>query len=111
MFKDGRAVSAFPVRISYRLLDAADHVLQAGFSASSRNFKKAVDRNRIKRLLRENYRKQKPELYDVLVASGKRLAIFIIYTGKEVPAFEFVEEKMKLALKKLIEQLKITSTV
>ncbi|HTE27613.1 ribonuclease P protein component [Flavitalea sp.] len=82
--------------------------LRAGFSVSSRNFKKAVHRNRIKRLLRESYRKQKSTLLDVITREGAQIsmAIFIIYTGKELPAYEFVDEKMKLALKKLAGQLR-----
>src|SRR6188474_2781975 len=63
LFSEGRAVTAFPIRVQYKLVNQPETAqLQAGFSVSSRNFKKAVDRNRIKRLLREAYRLQKNSL-------------------------------------------------
>jgi ribonuclease P protein component len=79
--------------------------LQAGFSVSSRNFKKAVDRNRIKRLLREAYRLLKAGLSDPLNKSGKKLVIFVIFTGKELPPYQLVYEKMEIALAKLVATL------
>jgi ribonuclease P protein component len=75
--------------------------LQAGFSASSRNFKKAVDRNRIKRLMREAYRLQKNPLQEALQAKQKQLALFFIYTGKELPDYKTVSEKIGVILNKL----------
>lgn len=90
-------MAAHPIRITYKQVPAPDPALKAGFSVSSRNFKKAVDRNRIKRLMRESYRRQKP--------SKTSLAIFIIYTGKELPTYKIVDDNMKLALQKLSDQL------
>ena len=78
--------------------------LQAGFGASSRNFKKAVDRNRIKRLTREAYRLQKPILQEWLSKKDRSLALFFIYTGKELPDYEVVKEKIGLALQKLMKE-------
>jgi ribonuclease P protein component len=99
-------VAVHPIRITYKRMDGEGTILQAGFSVSSRNFKKAVDRNRIKRLLRESYRKQKSTLLELLTKEGApvSLAIFLIYTGKELPAYEFVDEKMRLAIKKLADR-------
>jgi ribonuclease P protein component len=71
---------------------------------SSKNFKKAVDRNRIKRLMRESYRLQKNELLDKLAAGSKSLIIFFIYTGKEVPDLATVHGKMSTAIKALVNE-------
>jgi len=72
--------------------------LQSGFAVSAKNFKKAVDRNRIKRLMREAYRLQKNSL---TLTSQKNLAVFFIYTGKALPEYEDVSEKIRLALNRL----------
>ena len=79
--------------------------LQAGFGASSRHFKKAVDRNRIKRLGREAYRLQKEPLLRRLTEKGLSLAVFFIYTGKELPEHATVTEKIGVILQKLIKEI------
>ena len=76
-------------------------VLQAGVGVSSKNFKKAVDRNRIKRLMREAWRLQKNGLHAQLEERQKSMSVFFLYVGKELPAYEIIFEKMGSAIKKL----------
>ena len=76
--------------------------LQFGVGVGSRNFKRAVDRNRIKRLTRESWRLQNVELKEKLKNTGKQLNVFFIYTGKEIPRYDFVFEKMQASVQKLI---------
>ena len=115
VFREGKSFALFPFRVYYAPLPArgtpvqggstpTEPRLQAGFGASSRNFKKAVDRNRIKRLTREAYRLQKPILQEWLRKKDRSLALFFIYTGKELPDYEVVKDKIGLALQKLMKE-------
>jgi ribonuclease P protein component len=81
--------------------------LKAAFSVSTKNFKKAINRNRIKRLMRESYRLQKPSLLATLKELNKSLSIFIIYTANTLPEYEYIYVKMGeilSQLEKLISQ-------
>ena len=102
MFTKGKSFSNFPFRILWMSVENEDG-LKAGFSASTKNFKKATDRNKIKRLVREAYRLQKNDLANQLSLNKKAINVFFIYTGKEVPTYDLIFEKMGNVLKRIIK--------
>ena len=75
--------------------------LKAGFTVSTRHFKHAVDRNRVKRLMRESYRLQKSDLIDGLNKNNKKIAVFFIYTSGDLPVFTELYEKMRNVLDRI----------
>jgi len=101
LFSEGKNFLVFPLRIYYFYPGQPTTRLQAGFTASSKSFKKAVDRNRIKRVMREAYRLQKLHLQTILEAKDQNLAIFFIYTARELPDYALIKEKMGLVLQKM----------
>jgi ribonuclease P protein component len=105
LFKEGKRLSVSPFLIYYLLgpLSANDSRLSTRFAVgvSSKNFKKAVDRNRIKRLIRESYRLQKPNFSNSLKANNQQLNLFFIFTGKELLDYKFVYDKVAIALQKI----------
>lgn len=105
MFSKGKSISVFPVKVLYDFVEDAENPLQAGVTVSSRKFKKAVQRNRVKRVLREAYRLQKMPLKIALKEQQKSLVLFFIYIGKELPAFVEVHEKMQVILQKLADNV------
>ena len=106
LFADGRKLLVPPFRVHYIIEKApGKNHLQFGIGVSSKNFRRAVDRNRIKRLAREAYRLQKEELKDLLRAKSYELSLFLVFTGKEVPDYKMVSEKLKIILNKLSNQV------
>ncbi|MBS1573929.1 MAG: ribonuclease P protein component [Bacteroidetes bacterium] len=109
LFKSGKSFNAFPFRVFY-LSQPSLFPLQFGTGVSNRNFKKAVDRNRIKRLTKEAWRLQKNILEESLKANNKSLSVFLIYTQKELPDYKTIYDKTGLILKKLIKIINETDS-
>jgi len=102
LFEHGKKMVVAPYRILYLLSGSVEHPsLVFGTGVSVKNFKKAVDRNRVKRLTREAYRLQKKELEEKIKKSKSQLSVFFIYTGKELPEYDEVYKQTGTALKKL----------
>ncbi len=102
LFSEGESFLAFPLKVVFKATELPQPVpVQAGFSVSKKIFKRAVKRNRIKRLMREAYRLNK-QLLPVL-AEKQQIAVFFIFIGKELPSFAQVEKAMKKALYRLAD--------
>jgi len=104
LFANGKSLNAFPLKLVYQTNSPVQgEILMTGVGASSRHFKKAVDRNRIKRLLRESYRLQQQLLQQGL-PQDRQWQLFFIYTGKDLPDGKMIAEKMQFLMQKLIDQ-------
>ncbi len=99
LFAEGKSVSAYPLRMVY--LDNQTQ-LKVGVSVSKRNFKLAVHRNRVKRLLREGYRLNKNLLIENKL---DHYTLMILYISKEMPDFKIIDKKMKALLTKFNDQV------
>lgn len=92
LFEDGKAISVFPLRLVYlKTNHDGKYLLQTGVSVSKRNFKLAVDRNRIKRMMREVYRLNKAKFHNSI--SEKHIFMFI-YLGKKEMDYHKLDKKM-----------------
>lgn len=112
LFKQGQRFAAPPFRVFYVIKKSESKSgedsspLQFGVGAGTRFFKKAADRNRIKRLGREAWRLQKQELLQLLIEQNKQMDVFFIYTGKELPAYTEVFAATTGIIQKLAGKIK-----
>lgn len=102
LFNEGKSFAYAPFRVYY-LVSNTTAPLQFGAGVSTKNFKKAVDRNRIKRLTREGWRLQKNTLKEITQEQNKSLSVFLIYTGKELPVYKDVYDKTGKIIDKLCQ--------
>lgn len=109
LFSEGKSVSKYPLRLVYcpTALDS-DEKIKMGVSVSKKHFKKAVDRNRFKRILRETYRLNKHLLVDHL---DKPYAFMFFYQTKERLSYEEINTKTIQLFEKFINQIKPEPTV
>ncbi len=100
LFVDGKSLSQYPIKLIYLKSTGQKAFIQAGVAVPKKNFKSAVKRNHIKRLLRESYRLNKSLVNN---NTEDTFAFLFLYLGKETLPFDAIQHKMKLLLRKFNE--------
>ncbi|WP_041383598.1 ribonuclease P protein component [Polaribacter sp. MED152] len=104
LYKEGSSVKAFPLRMVFLQTEhTSEYPAQMGVSVAKRNFKKAPDRNRLKRLMRESYRLQKEIVYN---NADKPYVFMISYLGKEEKEYHEIYTKMNKLLHLFVSEIK-----
>jgi len=94
LFAKGSAIDAYPIKLVFKEINAEQSPhspILFGVTVSKKKFKRAVDRNLIKRRLRESFRINKTELYEQMIKKDKRLAMMAIYIAKEILDYQTIE--------------------
>jgi ribonuclease P protein component len=106
VFSQGKSFTVFPIKIFYLQPDVLlDFPVKVGIGVSARNFKKAVERNRIRRLVREAYRTEKLLLHKYLKEHNRQVIVFLLYTDKTLPDLTTLKMKIPLIFEQLIKRL------
>lgn len=105
LFTKGSSFSFYPFRVLFlEKQSASAEGVQVLISVPAKNFRRAVDRNKIRRLIREAYRLNKQPLHDSLIKKDKQVAVGLVYTAKTIEPFSVIQQNLIAALKKLIEE-------
>ena len=97
LFCKGESINYYPFKLIFSMSEGeVDNIYpaQVAFVVPKRLFKKAVDRNSLKRKMREPFRKNKKELNQILISKNKKVEFIILYVTSEKNDYRLIEKKM-----------------
>lgn len=109
LFKGSKSFLVYPVKVVYMELseeesERSETPLQVLITVSKKKFKRAAQRNRIKRLMREAYRTNKSELTDLLSKNEQKIVLGLIFIGDAIPEFGYLKSKIISIMKRLKQE-------
>ena len=107
LFKEGKSVTSSPIRLIWMEVgprDLSTPVIRVMFAAPKKKFPRAVDRNRIKRLMRESYRLEKNRIFEN-VMSDQVYNMVLMFTGNELPDFPTIQKALHHALERWLKKI------
>lgn len=105
VFAEGRTLKAYPLKLVWLPVTGDGPATQVLFAISKKNIRRAVNRNLIRRRMREVWRKELPLLEAVLASRGLRLSIALVYSHKEPVDYSEIEKKIKQLIQKLVADI------
>lgn len=109
LFSSGESFVAYPLRVVYLIEDETESEKQIAsilVSVSKKKFKRAVKRNRVKRLVKEAFRLNKGAYQDLLCSGDKRMDIAFLYLKNELPVYAEIEKAILKTITVLSQRLK-----
>ena len=104
LFAKGKSINALSIRVTYVAKEVSEGIpVNMGVTVSKKNIKIAVNRNLIKRRIREAYRLNNNKLKTQLKNTNSELNLMFIYTSKQILPYKDIEDKIKVLLTRLIE--------
>lgn len=105
LFEDGEIFNSPPVKVLWKTYEGqAQPPVKAAFAVPRKLFKKAVDRNLLKRRMREAYRRNKYIIYDSTFAKKQHYCLIFVYIGKGKALYPEIESKIVLTLQRLVKE-------
>ena len=107
LYAEGTSVTAYPLRAVFIQQNREEQDVTASvlISVAKKRFRHAVDRNLVKRRIREAYRTSKHLLTEVLENNDKRIAVAILYIDTRHNSTAFIKRKMKKLLEGILAKL------
>ena len=102
LFEKGTSITSYPLKLIYLSSKKTGVKVQVAVTVPKKNFKRAVQRNKIKRLIRESYRLHKHLIFNKIEGG---FTFMILYLGKEMPSYIEIEAQMIKILEKILKQM------